>query len=964
MRTSALLSVLIATCLRVNGLAAQSALLSSHGSRGAAGPSRTEFMPGASAGDSARERTSERARVMLPTVTVSGKPGSLEVVAVPVPSELTASRAHFRILATPGVRVLGRIEGDLAPRPRQSNVIVTLSAPRSALAGRASVASAEFDAGSGSAIYEVPIEMSVIAVHRVELALIDQVLGARRGDYVNIRFRAVNLGNVADSISVGVQLPEGWKLAGGLQHSIQLAPHAAQNGALRIWIPPQGPSGSQFVHVVASSAGAVVSAGDVRVELASDADLARGEGPRLTLGTAASSISGGPASVAYLGSIDGDLSDSVRMSASGVWRPSNSQQTAAADLALLRLGVPVVPASFAIASPSLRFGAGLTGGGLSDLSGNYVNGLGVSGGARFGAWSVSGVDARPYQFGVSTASHEALGGISDVRVDRRVDSGSVFVIASHLVDGTQARALDAATVGAAFGATPIGQLSSELGYRRYDDGAGMGWAGEVNRQGDAGSFDVRLLHAPGGAKAFARATDELTSTGTRRLDDWISLGGGFWKTGDASSTIGASSGLGWSVGPTFSFRSLGASGSIQARHSSLDVMGQTGGFGDRETGISTSANVQRASIFANGLLTVGTVTRTVELTSGEVAPTTGDNIDARASVGTFVGTGSVQLDAGAQRLTGEAGLTPYQTSIALRAEHLAVPIGARWNVYVGGEVQRLVFAYGSAPALSQRYTLSVPLPGGVAVTALAERNPFYTLGSNGRVGWLTAIRVDQSRFLPRLVSPGQTHVVYHDSNNNGRRDRGEEGVAGVVITCSGRTVITDARGRFKCGANEQFELDPRSLPASWVAPPMSRDGIAQSDVGLIPMKAVRIQIALLDVDTLRVSREDLAKLVIVARDTANQPWMTSAIHGELVFDALPPGRYSVDVDASAIDEPLTVVNPVSFVVGGDTRADVRILLRGRATRTRILPPTQSDGGNAPKAERRSIDRNSSVEEKR
>jgi hypothetical protein len=43
----------------------------------------------------------------------------------------------------------------------------------------------------------------------------------------------------------------------------------------------------------------------------------------------------------------------------------------------------------------------------------------------------------------------------------------------------------------------------------------------------------------------------------------------------------------------------------------------------------------------------------------------------------------------------------------------------------------------------------------------------------------------------------------------------------------------------------------------------------------------------------------------VARDTANQPWLARDLgSGEFVFDALPPGRYTVDVDVSGIEEPL------------------------------------------------------------
>src|SRR4029079_4427353 len=90
----------------------------------------------------------------------------------------------------------------------------------------------------------------------------------------------------------------------------------------------------------------------------------------------------------------------------------------------------------------------------------------------------------------------------------------------------------------------------------------------------------------------------------------------------------------------------------------------------------------------------------------------------------------------------------------------------------------------------------------------------------------------------------------------------------------------------------------------------------------------------------------LEKLVVVARDTANQPWLARALgNGEVVFDALPPGRYTVDVDASAIEEPLKVRGRPDFIVGEGGVSELRVVLTGRSVKIRTLPPTQSSGGS-------------------
>ena len=787
--------------------------------------------------DSTRTATrNPPARLPLASVVVSGKPGSLEVVAIPLPRELaTADSVQFRVLPEAGVKLMGRTQGTLASATsRAKSLIVTVTAPSTALAGRRRVASALFDTPNGDVALEVPVEMTVLDVHRVELTLIDQMIGARRGDVVTIRYRAVNFGNVPDSVSIRVQTPDGWNVTGGVARSLRLGVRAAVDGAIRIWIPPQSAPGTQIVHIVASAAGAVVSAGDVRVEVENPYAAATHDGPRLDLGSAVTSLQNGPISQAYTASLQGNLSDSTTISAAGVWRTGNTAAASSSDLALLRLGVATLPASVALTSPHFRFGAGLTGGSLSELTGSYINGTGLSGGATVDGWTLSGTKARPYQYGTVTLPGVLRGEIDEARLERRVDSGTVFVMATHLDDPAAVRQLDAASVGAAYGGTPFGRLSSEFAYRKFADGDGLGWSGELDRQTDDGSLTVRALHAPGGNRAFARATDEIASSGNRRLMDWLGMAGGFWRTSDGSSTLGASSGAGWNAGPTFLMP--GASISVQARGSSLDVGGSTGGFGDRETGLATTAELHRGAAFANASVTIGEIARSIGTPTATIVEN-GNNLDTRATLGTTLSSGSIQVDAGIQRYAGSAGMMPQQIMLGIRAEKLALPIGERYHVYVGGEIQRLAFSIGTV-ALSQRYNVTLPVGSWFEISAVAERNPFYTMGADGHLGWLTAIRIDRSIVLPRLVSPGHRYTIYRDANANGRRDRGEDGVAGIVVNCADRTVVTDVRGRFKCGPTEAFSIDARSIPIGWLAPSVTGVARTAADIGLTAMTSV------------------------------------------------------------------------------------------------------------------------------
>ena len=905
-------------------------------------PARTDDPTGS------RRDVAEPTRVTLTPVTVSGKPGSLEVVGVPIPLEFKSTDTlRYQIIPDAGVRLVGRTQGTFVVRaPRPSSLMITVSAPTSAAAGRRRVAVALFEGQAGATPLEVPIEMTVIPIRRVEVTVIDQLIGARRGDVATIRYRAVNFGNVADSVTVTGELPTGWRVANAGEQSLRLPVRVARDGSLRIWIPPQAAPGTSMIRIVASSQGAIVAAVDARVEVENPNAISAQQGPRLTLGSAFSGLSDGATSSAYIASLEGQLSDSVTISGRAAWRPGMSATSAGTDLALIRLGVPVVPPSIAISSPAFRLGLGLTGGALSDLTGSYLSGTGVSAGSRLGEWKLSGIVARPYSYGARSLDSSAAGAFANGRVERALGSGEISVTATHLSDPSVARQLDAASVGASFNATALGDLTSELGYRRYESGEGLGWSAELRRQTENGSLSFRTVHAPGGAQAYARATDDLSAAASRRFADWFSLNGAYWKSGDASSVFGSSGGSGWNAGPTFSSRALGANLSLQARGSSIDVTGQTGSFGNSETQGTALLDVHHGAFFANAAGSVGRISRTLSAAESDLPALTGTSTDIRGSLGTLFSTGTVQVDASTQGYGGSADIIPRRNTIGARAEHIAIPIGYRMRVYAGAAVERLGFSAGGGSPVSSRFSLNVPLGFGFDVTASAERNPFLSsLLSGSRGGWMTAIRIDHSQYLPRLVSPGVTHRVYRDINGNGIRDRGEVGFAGLVVRCGSRSVATDRDGRFKCDATEMAYVDPRSLPAGWIAPGIRRERTATGDIGLVAVTAVRLHIDLVDVDTLRVRRSELEKLVVIARDTANQPWLARDLgNGEVVFDALPPGRYTVDVDASAIEEPLKMRGRPDFIVGEGALAELRVVLTGRTVKVRMLPPTQSGGG--------------------
>ena len=160
---------------------------------------------------------------------------------------------------------------------------------------------------------------------------------------------------------------------------------------------------------------------------------------------------------------------------------------------------------------------------------------------------------------------------------------------------------------------------------------------------------------------------------------------------------------------------------------------------------------------------------------------------------------------------------------------------------------------------------TAPLGFGFDVSALAEQSLFISTTS-GATPWMTAIRIAHSSYPPRPIASGEMHVVFRDLNGNARRDRGEAGVAGLVIRCNDRTLVTDNDGRFRCEADQAWTVDPASVPMGWVTPPIARDRRVLRDLGLIQMKAIEVHVDLADVDTIRVPRSELVKLIVSARD--------------------------------------------------------------------------------------------------
>jgi hypothetical protein len=196
--------------------------------------------------------------------------------------------------------------------------------------------------------------------------------------------------------------------------------------------------------------------------------------------------------------------------------------------------------------------------------------------------------------------------------------------------------------------------------------------------------------------------------------------------------------------------------------------------------------------------------------------------------------------------------------------------------------------------------------------------------------------VSRAISLPRLSSRGTKGIVYRDLNGNGRRDAGETGMPGVAVRRGADFTVTDGRGAFILAGNERepFEVDARSLPMGWILPSTAVPA-GTRQLGAVSVSPLTVLLKLDTADAARVPRSELANLLVIARDSTGREWMSRRTSDTTaVFDALPPGSYLVDIDASAAREPLRPVDERRSVIvtTGRVLPPVHVVLRARQLR--------------------------------
>ncbi|HET9982927.1 MAG TPA: hypothetical protein VFQ38_05055 [Longimicrobiales bacterium] len=871
------------------------------------------------------------AYAQAPAVVFAAEPRAFQVVAVPVPGSLRRrAPVTYAVRAGAATPMLSAAAGTL--EDGAAELLLTLGVPRGSRAGRVRVAVVRFRAGAPPAV-DVPLEADVARVDRIELAVPGAVTGVRAGDEAAVAYRLSNLGNAPAEVEVEVVAPARWRVRSE-SGMATLDVHGVAEGAVRVAVPAAADPGAAVLRLVARRGGEPAASADVTVEVAAAPREAAGLGPVLTLGSATVAGPWDGKVTALSASLEGEAAPGVRVSGRASRLPARDDGS---RYGLARAGYFPATPSLLATSAGGRLGLGLTGARLSELTGPVVTGRGVSAEVTRAGWSAAALAARP-----SLGGEAAPGGLLGARAEVRAGPVLLSAAASSLAEERfDPRRLDAVSAGAALPELLGARVGAEVAERRWDGGRGMGWAATLSRRGPRDNLDVRAVHAPGGAGAFARAADELTASGGRALGRRVSVHGAFWRTRDeGGAAFHALAADGWSLGGQLQ-AGRGVALGLETRRSAFDAASDAGGFGSAERGVGASASLRSAAWYGMASGFLGGAERTARAAGGARLRESAPRSQLWALAGRDAAGGTLELGARLEQNAGGIGVLPWQAELSARAERVPLLRGRSARLLGEAAVRRRSWFGDRAPITELRAGLTAELPRALTVGLAAERDPFVLVPGTGDA-WMIALHVERAFRLPRLGERAFRGVVYRDVNANGARDRGEPGLGGIVVRRAGETAVTDADGAFRFAepGDAAAEIDARSLPLGSILAP---HGAARAgELGVVDVSPIEVHLALAAADAERVPASALEKVLVTVRDADGRTWIARRSDATTaVFDALPPGRYTVEIDASDAAEPLRAESALpGFVVGGGA-APVRLelVLRARPLRIRRL-----DGG--------------------
>lgn len=876
-----------------------------------------------------------REAIVARPVTVAATPPSFETVEIFRPDELSSmTSTEYLVTPTGEMPVLGVLRGTLSYGGAKS-VLLTFSVPKRARAGRIEVARVRFTA-AGTIPVDVPVVVEVQPAERIDLRILDGTPVVVQGERLRLRYTVANVGNRAENVTVTAIVPPGWRVQGEGGMTVPLGVNEMREHLLVMDVPVFGATRSASVRLIASLEDRPVASVDASVTVLAERRTTA-TGPRLVTGVTIAEDGSGTA-YGFSGTIDGQLTPGIRIA--GRFQGLTSEGSAG-NFLFQRLGSFGHPSSLALDATAWSVAVGYTGVRLGGLTGSNVMGTGAVSTVRGDRWSATALAARP---GSGRAGDQREGFLAGGRFE--FNTGPVLLAATgtHMAERAfEHRWLEALGLGATVPALWDGELSAELAHRRFATGAGVGYAARFVRRTPIDNISMEVTHAPGGRAGFAQATDQVNLHASRTLTRHVGVHAGYWHSRDgATASFSRLGSTGWSGAASLRVTN-GLSMGLGGRHSSFEAVGIAGTFASADQALEANLNLQSRVFFARGRATVGSAWRETSVAADSVnAVEAGDRLTLDGSIGARSAAGLFTLNGRYDRSGVAAGAIPVRAEISARAEGVPLLTRGEFRIRAMAEV-RQSFWPGFGPTHTAAITgLTAHLPLGLAVELAAERNPFF-VRADGTPGWIYGVRIERSTELPALIRKETRGLVYHDLNQNGRRDTGEPGYAGAMIRRRGEITVSRENGTYRFpGTGGRGVLDPLSLGHGWITGAVDLvDG--RQEIAVISVAPLKVLLSIEDAQGLGTSADALAPAAVIARDEAGRVWVARR-HGsaEAFFDALPPGRYSLEVDLTDVSEPLSMVGALpSFTVRpGDRLEPVTVRLKPRSIQIRQLGPAR------------------------
>jgi hypothetical protein len=842
-------------------------------------------------------------RVNAP-LSVNAPPRSIQLLSVPVPNEIPAhDTVDWRVAPTGRAEILSPAAGTLAPSSAPRSVLVVTRVPADAPAGETHVATAQFDGGAGAV--EVPVNLNVTRVRRADVRLVRMMYAARPGDRFSVDLQVVNRGNALDTVSVTAAIPDGWRIVRQPQ-DIVLRPGQQRPVQLVLQVPNNADPMRSYVRVQARAEHTSLAEATADVEIL-DPVLRGRHGPVLT--AAVGSVLGDSVGASPVLSFDLSGSYDEHTVVSGHFAKAVNPGDVNGP-GLSRVGMYLGQAYFNIASPVWQASVGATGRQFSPVSGLNAYGVGVSGGVDIQRWHAAALAAQPS----SGNSGHLLGG----EVGYRTSAGLVSVSATDFEELQSGFSRSLQTEGAAFVSQPIydTRLSAATAWRQFAGGSGLGWAVQADRQGPRDFASLTVNHTPGGANAYAQATDQLTLAGSKQFSDRFNLHGSFSHGSDQNATFSTMSSQNWSLGSGYRLdpRSTVNVELNGDQYNSEDELGI--GRGNRD--IKATATLRtRLHRFDTELSVNGAqLTRPISYQGTTFDAPAAAQAGVSGSIGWVNAIGRFGASATYTYSGPQSGFFPNALAVGVSAGGVAVSSNPHFPTF-DASVQRMEWFGSRSGATIIRVGTQIPIADAYRLSIDVERNPFLHAGSPS-VPFVAAIKLERSLVLPfSHRSAAARGVVYEDLNGNGMRDAGEPGLGGVMVRRGGEVAISEPNGDFRL-----YDHDPRpagidatSLALGAVPGTPVTQANGSLDLPVVPTSSLEVVLAPAPDELGRSpTTKDFSSVVVVARDANGTVWTAqSDSTGHARLDALPPGRYTISADFSALNERLRVPGAAPMV---------------------------------------------------